>query len=95
MPILWKYYIDTTIYNLGLSLLVGVYTDFLWGLLTFGTIGTVIGFILYAYFKEQQYYFYYNYGYTQPMLMFRVWGINLVVILVSFVAYAVVMRVLF
>lgn len=89
---IWKYYYDSTVYNLGLSMLVAAYAGFLWALMAFGTIGTIVGFIVYAYFREQEYYFYYNYGYSKRMLMRRVWGINITIVIGSLGIYTVIIN---
>ncbi len=92
MNIIWKYYYDSTIYNIGLSILTAAYAGFLWALMVFGTIGTVIGFIVYSYFREQEYYFYYNYGYSKNMLIKRVWAINLAIATGLFGIYAIIIK---
>ena len=69
LPIFLKYYLDVTVYNLLLSFVVGLF-------------GTLLGFLVYEYFKKREYYFYFNYGYTKKMLIARVWGINLLLMII-------------
>jgi len=77
LNVIRKYYIDTTIYNLCLSILIVPYAGVIWASVVFGTIGTIIGFVIYSYFKKNEYYLYYNHGYSKKMLMIRVWTMNL------------------
>lgn len=92
MNLLSKYYLDTVIYNLLLSAVVAAYAGILWACFIFGTIGTVVGFIGYAYFKQNEYYLYHNGGYTKRMLMTRVWSINLVVMAINIGLYALIIN---
>lgn len=84
-----KYYSDTLIYNLGLSVVIGLYVGFIWGMIIFGTIGTVIGFVGHAYFKKNEYYFYYNYGYSKKALFLKVWTLNGMLMLVGIGLYVI------
>ena len=82
LPIFLKYYLDVTVYNLLLSFVVGLYGGVFYSLITFGVFGTLLGFLVYEYFKKREYYFYFNYGYTKKMLIARVWGINLLLMII-------------
>ena len=77
MSALLQYYFDTTLFNLGFSVLISAYGGPLWGAISFATFGTLIGFLVFAYFKNNEYYFYHNLGYTKKALMVKVWSINL------------------
>lgn len=92
MSPIWRYYYDTVIYNIGLSILVGLFSGFLWGVIIFGTLGTVVGFIGYAYFKKNEYYFYYNYGYSKKGLFIKVAAINGLFMLVGISMYAIIVN---
>ena len=82
---MWMYYRDVTVYALVASLLpaigtAGVYTSLgAWLLnvfLIFGVFGTGLGLLGFWYFQKQQYYMYYNLGYTKMHLVLTTWGIN-------------------
>ena len=80
-----KFYQDITIYNLGFSILIGLYTSFLWGLAIFCTVGMFIGLVVFEAFRKNQYYFYYNMGVTKKRLLIYTWLINLLLALPAFV----------
>lgn len=82
------------VYNFGLALLTAAYAGLLWALFIFGTIGTALGFFIFAYFKEHEYYLYFNYGYSKKMLWKRVWGINIIMIIVFLSLYAITIKLL-
>jgi hypothetical protein len=90
MPAIWKYYLDTSLFNLGFSILFGLYAGFPWALLVFASFGTLVGFLSFSYFREHEYYFYYNMGLTKRALMVRTWIINLVSSINLFGAYALI-----
>ncbi|MTB53453.1 hypothetical protein [Lewinella sp. W8] len=92
MPAIWKYYLDTTLFNLGFSILVGLYAGPVWSLLTFASFGTGVGFLGYGYFREAEYYFYRNLGYTKGALMARVWVFNLIVVVIALGAFAIISK---
>lgn len=93
VPLL-KYYTDTTLFNLLLSILVGLYAGVIWSLLTFASMGTLIGFMVFGYFKRNEYYLYHNFGYTKVMLMKRVWGVNLIFALLGLGVYGLILKLL-
>jgi hypothetical protein len=82
------YYRDVTLYGLAASLVpsigsAGLYDSFggwlLNLLLVFGVFGTGFGLIGFWYFQKQQYYMYFNLGYTKTHLILATWGINLAI----------------
>lgn len=75
-------YLDTLPCNIGFAISFGLFAGLIWGAVTFATIGTLVGFIVYEYFKSNEYYFYYNYGYSKNMLMFKVWIFNVISMLI-------------
>ena len=90
MPAIWKYYLDTSLFNLGFSVLVGLYSGFPWAVGVYASFGTLVGFLAFSYFWESQYYFYYNLGLTKQALMVRTWIINLVVATLLLGVYALI-----
>ena len=63
-----KYYRDTILYNLVFSIIVGVVGNFF---ICFVTFGSLVSFIAHQYQKGNEYYFYYNYGYTRLELWIK------------------------
>ena len=79
MNAIWKYYTDVTIFNLGFSAIVGLFFGFIWGLAMIPSFGGFIGLICFSYFKEKEYYFYHNLGYSKNYLMLSIWVANLLI----------------
>lgn len=82
---MWTYYRDVTLYGLAVCLFSGLAsypesTSFANSLLTtvmiFGIFGTGLGVLAFGYFQKQQYYMFYNLGFTKRFLILRVWMIN-------------------
>lgn len=84
----WKYYRDFNWSNLIFSLISGAYFGPISGLIIFCSFGTIIGMIGFRYFKGDEYFIYYNLGYSKRALVSRVWGYNLLfalpLLLISF-----------
>lgn len=82
---MWKYYRDVTLYAIAICFLsamatTAVYDGFISGLiksvLIFGVFGTGLGVLAFSYFQKQQYYMYYNLGFTKRYLILKSWVIN-------------------
>ena len=76
---LLKYYCDVTRYNLAFCILVGILKGITAAVFSFGTFGMLMGVICFGYLQNNQYYFYYNLGYTKLKLVSTIWGLNLLV----------------
>ena len=74
---LQKYIRDVDLFNLGFSLIVGLYAGVFWGVITFISFGGVIGLIAYEYFWREQYIGYHNLGYTRWRLWSTLYLFNL------------------
>ena len=85
--ILWQYYLDVSLYNLAVSVLVSLYTHPVWGMVLYGTIGYLIALGCYQYFHGATYVFYRNWGWTKPRLILRLWGLNCFLMLLFGVIY--------
>jgi len=82
---MWTYYRDVTLYALTICLLFGIASapvresvagGIITTLVVFAVFGTGLGVLGFHYFQKQQYYMYYNLGYTKRYLISRVWFIN-------------------
>lgn len=73
---MWRYYWDVTKFNLAFSLVcvpfVGIYQT----ILIFAVFGTPLGLLGYQYFYKNEYYGYYNLGFTKGRLIRFVWIVN-------------------
>ncbi|MFC5047932.1 hypothetical protein ACFSTE_00800 [Aquimarina hainanensis] len=67
-----KYYYEINLFNLLFCLLSGYLFGVFWAILFFFTIGIVIGLIGFQIFKKQEYYMYYNLGFTRTDLLKKV-----------------------
>jgi hypothetical protein len=70
--IFFKYYFDITKINVLVSIVIGLQ----YIAICFGTYGILISFMIYRYYKNDQYYFYLNQGFTKTELMLKVFLIN-------------------
>ncbi len=82
---MWNYYRDVTLYAMTICFLSGMasvaaYDNFISSIintiLIFGVFGTGLGVLAFGYFQKQQYYMYYNLGFTKKYLVLKSWGIN-------------------
>lgn len=73
---IFKYYFDVTKFNFCFSIIVGLFSPF-GGIVTFGTIGNLVGIFCYNQFYMDQYYFYYNYGISKKRLVSFLFKVNL------------------
>lgn len=82
---MWRYYRDITAYNFALSGFVFIYQLINIGTLKsalvlsgmlFAVFGTGLGLLAYQYFQKQQYYMYYNLGFSKTYLISKTWGVN-------------------
>ena len=74
----WKYYRDFNLYNLMFSVFSGIYFGLFSGLLVFLSFGMLIGYLGFNYFKKNEYYLYYNLGFSKKFLLKEVWMYNFV-----------------
>ncbi|WP_255083200.1 hypothetical protein, partial [Zhouia amylolytica] len=72
----WKYYKDVTIFNLVFSIIFGIISNYFWGLISFCSLGIIIGLLGFQYFKKQEYYLYLNLGYTKLSLIKNTFVLN-------------------
>jgi len=80
MTPLWKFYFDTLLYNVCFSIITSIVSmDFTKLPLFLCTVGTLASFAGYSYFQKNQYYFYYNLGYSKLRLFLFVGIVNLAV----------------
>jgi len=76
-----KFYFDTTRFNFLFSFLIGIIISPLAGIVSLSTFGFLLSLITYKKFNGQQYYFYYNLGYSKQYLIGKSLIINLIITL--------------
>ncbi len=69
MTILLKYYLDCTFFNLLFGIVVYLLSGFPWAVVLCATLGNLVGFLCFGFLKKEQYYLYYNLGYTKGYLI--------------------------
>ena len=74
----WKYYRDFNFFNLAFSALSAVFFGIFSGLLIFISFGTIIGYLGFNYFRRNEYYLYYNLGFSKSFLLKKTWILNLI-----------------
>ena len=73
----WKYYRDLNFFNLSFSVLSWIFFGPISGLLIFLSFGMGIGYLGYNFFRKDEYYLYYNLGFSKYYLIKKVWFFNL------------------
>lgn len=74
-----KYCLDINMFNIPFSLIIGFASQLLWGVVVFCTVGILIGYLGFKMFKNNEYYMYYNLGYTKANLLKKVWMVNVLI----------------
>lgn len=85
-----KYFIDINMFNIPFSLVIGVSLSFFWGIITFCSFGILIGYLGFDFFKENEYYSYYNLGFTKMNLIKKVLLLNISISFVIFLIYIII-----
>ena len=85
MKIILKYFIDVNLFNFIYSILVGIlFLTPKYIPICFGTLGTIIGYWSYNYFLKNEYFFYFNLGYSKKKLLLTVWCMNVLISIITF-----------
>ena len=85
-----KYFLDINMFNIPFSLVIGVTLSFFWGIITFCSFGILIGYLGFDFFKENEYYCYYNLGFTKRNLIKKVLLLNISISFVIFLIYVII-----
>ena len=75
----FKFYFDSTRYNIAFSVLVLLIVNPLAGIISLPTYGLAIGLLCYRQFHGNQYYFYYNLGFSKQKLILNSMIINSII----------------
>lgn len=79
----FKYYYDVTRINILVSIIIGLQDI----AISFGSFGSLISFMIYRYYQNDQYYFYLNHGFTKKELMFKVFMINFTIAFILYLLF--------
>lgn len=90
-PVL-TYYLDVTMFNVGFSIIIGLATGIFFSLIIFSTIGVWVGLKAYNYIYSNQYYIYYNLGYSKRQLIAKILVLNTFISLLLLLLYYFVIK---
>ena len=77
MGLILKYFLEINKFNLLYSLIIFLmFSNIKYFFISFGSFGTFVGFVNFNYFHGNQYYLYYNLGYTKIKLILISWLFN-------------------
>ncbi len=77
MGLILKYFLEINKFNLLYSLIIFLmFSNIKYFFISFGSFGTFVGFVNFNYFYGNQYYLYYNLGYTKIKLILISWLFN-------------------
>jgi len=84
-----KYFLDINMFNVPFSLIFTFTSGIVWSVVIFSSFGIFIGYLGYQTFKKNEYYAYYNLGFTKTDLLKRVWLINTVISFLLILIYMI------
>jgi hypothetical protein len=80
MKAYFKYFFDVNLFNFIYSVLISVILlNIVYIPIVFATVGTFTGLLSYKYFHNNEYYFYYNLGFSQKRLFLTTWILNIII----------------
>ena len=68
----FKFFLDVNLTNFIFCCIVAVFSNIGWALIMFATVGILIGLIGFSAFRKNEYYAYYNLGFTKAALIKKV-----------------------
>lgn len=74
-----KYFWEINAYNIPVAIIFGISAGLIYGLLIFCTFGIFLGLLAFRYFKKNEYYLYYNLGYSKNDLIKKTFIRNLII----------------
>ncbi len=82
-----KYFLDINMFNIPFCLIFGLISGVLWSVVIFSSFGILIGYLGFQTFKKNEYYAYYNLGFTKTDLLKKVWLLNMAISFLLFLIY--------
>lgn len=87
MKAFWHYFTSVNAFNLVASVLAAVPAGLLYFPVIFTSFGTLAGLFCFSYFYNDQYYFYYNLGFTKKKLITTLFIVNAFIAFMLFIAF--------
>jgi len=84
-----KYFWDINMFNIPFSMFFAFSAGILWSVIIFSSFGILVGYFGYQTFKKNEYYSYYNLGYTKVKLLSKVWLFNSIISIAIFLIYII------
>lgn len=76
-------------FNVPFCLIFGLISGILWSVVIFSSFGILVGYLGYQTFKKNEYYAYYNLGFTKTYLLKKVWLLNMFISFLLFLIYII------
>jgi len=89
MKAFFNYYLTINCINLPASILIALIAGANWLPISFCTFGLAMGLLAFNLLFKNQYYFYYNLGFTKTRLALMVFGFNCVIALLLFLIISI------
>ena len=89
MRAFWNYYFTINVVNVLASIIIAIMNGPVWLPLSLCSFGPGIGLLAYYIFYKDQYYFYYNLGYTKKRLALMVFACNAIIALPLLLIYLI------
>ncbi len=86
----WKFYRDVNIFNLIACFIIFAMTSIIWLTVMYCTVGIAFGLFGYHNFFRQQYYFYFNLGYSKFQLIKITFFINFIIALPFIILFSLI-----
>jgi hypothetical protein len=84
-----KYFLDINMFNVPFSLIFALTSGILYSLVIFSSFGILIGYLGFQTFKKNEYYAYYNLGFTKTTLLKKIWLLNMAISFLLFLIYVI------
>lgn len=84
---MFKFYIDVTKFSLAFCIVLIPLAGILPSIITFGVLGTPLGLLGYNQFHKNEYFTYYNLGFTKRQLILKTWLFNIILMAPLFLLY--------
>lgn len=81
-----KYFWEINVYNIPIAIVFGFSAGLVYGLIIFCSVGIFLGLLSFKYFKNNEYYMYYNLGFTKNTLLKKIFIRNLIIASLIFIS---------
>lgn len=74
-----NFFWEINLYNIPVAIILGFSAGLIYGLVIFCSLGILLGLMGFSYFRNNEYYLYYNLGYSKKELVKKVFFRNLII----------------